>query len=565
MSTWNYSPRYSNSHALIIGINKYQHVNPLGVARADAESVAVTLIKELDFPEANVTLLLDDQATKTTILRRFLAFESVATDDRLFVFFAGHGATVSGQRGAIGYLIPVDGRTDDRSTLIRWDELTRNAEIIPAKHILFVMDACYSGLAIQRATGIGDKRFVSNMLQRLSRQVITAGKADETVADGGGPTGNNSIFTGYLLEGLKGKAATESGVLTASHLMNYVYQKVGTDNRSHQTPAFGHIDGDGDFVLRTPNGQHLGGGVGEDLLVNPVVERPEPSSQVLIPTIKPVFAERNGYSDPDSVSFGQNEWTRRLHWLELKPDEGNPQPEQWMGKLALVIEPVSNEPLNLDLADLAQTLHNSKPQGTGPFATFAIPTQVLTTAKSVIFYESDYSVQEKTEDHWMRFLRMERSGAIEYCDRRIARILGQGRGIKVFRYVPLIGLIWSFIYLAKRILHYADYQFGVRYLVNLVATQDTFLGQFSTAPGKDGHHWLDLFDVQVAHRADNWKCRDAHLQMVFQFAIQSLGESEAKKIILQCAEQLGLAYNHQSKPRCFNCGTEDFPWEQAGL
>jgi uncharacterized caspase-like protein len=211
-----YQPKYNDSRALIIGINKYTHVSPLEIARADAESILTVLTEHLGFPEAKIAVLLDEQATKAEITRRFLAFESLSPDDRLFVFFAGHGMTVPGQRGQVGYLVPVDGNPDDKSTLIRWDELTRNSEIIPAKHILFVMDACYSGLAIQRATSLGEQRFVSDMLQRFSRQVITAGKADETVADGGGPTGKNSIFTGYLLEGLQGKVANEKGILTAS-------------------------------------------------------------------------------------------------------------------------------------------------------------------------------------------------------------------------------------------------------------------------------------------------------------------------------------------------------------
>jgi len=97
--------------------------------------------------------------------------------------------TLEGSRGPIGYLIPVNGDSDNLNTLIRWDDLTRNAEIIPAKHILFIIDACYSGLALQRAiTPPGTQRFVTDLLQRMSQQVITAGKADEKVADGSGPT-----------------------------------------------------------------------------------------------------------------------------------------------------------------------------------------------------------------------------------------------------------------------------------------------------------------------------------------------------------------------------------------
>jgi hypothetical protein len=43
-------------------------------------------------------------------------------------------------------------------------------------------------------------RFLRDMLQRFSRQVLTAGKADETVADENGPRPGHSIFTSHLLE-----------------------------------------------------------------------------------------------------------------------------------------------------------------------------------------------------------------------------------------------------------------------------------------------------------------------------------------------------------------------------
>ena len=90
------------------------------------------------------------------------------------------------------------------------------------------------------------------MMLRTSRQVLTAGKADEVVADSGGPLPNHSVFTGHLIEALQGKAATPDGVLTASLVMSYVYSKVANDKNSNQTPHYGHIDGDGDMILLAP-------------------------------------------------------------------------------------------------------------------------------------------------------------------------------------------------------------------------------------------------------------------------------------------------------------------------
>ena len=141
-----YLPRYANSWALIIGINKYDHASPLLHACNDAEAIANVLTDQFSFPAANVDILLNKDATRDKIIKAFLKYADDTTiedDDRILVFFAGHGHTASGRRGEVGFLVPVDGDSDDLSSLIRWDELTRNADLIPAKHMLFLMDACY--------------------------------------------------------------------------------------------------------------------------------------------------------------------------------------------------------------------------------------------------------------------------------------------------------------------------------------------------------------------------------------------------------------------------------------
>jgi hypothetical protein len=245
---------YSNSRALVIGINNYQNASPLSYAVSDAEEVHHVLISDLDFPESNVICLVDSDATKENILRAFMRFTSgdVELDERILVFFAGHGHTRTGIRGEVGYLVPFDADMQDFSTFIRWDDLTRNGDLIRAKHMLFIMDACYGGLALTRSIHSGSTRFLKDMMLRYSRQVLTAGKADEEVADSGGPLPNHSVFTGHLLEAIRGKAVTENGVLTANSLMSYVYAKVANDKNSQQTPHYGYFDGDGDFILLAP-------------------------------------------------------------------------------------------------------------------------------------------------------------------------------------------------------------------------------------------------------------------------------------------------------------------------
>ncbi|MCJ7811811.1 caspase family protein, partial [bacterium] len=57
MITQNYKPYYSNSWAIIIGINKYKYVSPLYYACNDADAIYNALIDKLDFPKSNIILL----------------------------------------------------------------------------------------------------------------------------------------------------------------------------------------------------------------------------------------------------------------------------------------------------------------------------------------------------------------------------------------------------------------------------------------------------------------------------------------------------------------------------
>lgn len=247
-----YLPRYQKSWALVVGINKYDSCSPLDYACNDARAVAAALTDKFGFPKANVEVLLDGQATRAAILKALLWHTDPSTshhDDRGLVFFAGHGHTALSRRGEVGYLVPADGDCDDLSSLIRWDELTRNAELLPAKHVLFIMDACYGGLAVTRHLHPGSMRFLKDMLCRHARQVLTAGKADEEVSDGDGPRAGNSLFTGHFLDALDGAAAPKDGVITANAIMAYVYDRVAKDPHSSQTPHYGFVDGDGDFIF----------------------------------------------------------------------------------------------------------------------------------------------------------------------------------------------------------------------------------------------------------------------------------------------------------------------------
>jgi len=253
MARHDLSAEYTNNHALIIGIDKYNSSSPLKCAVNDSEGIAELLKKEFEFPEEHIHLLRDKEATRQRILEQYLSFTQKGTkaNDRVIFFFAGHGHTLRSSRGEVGYLVPYDGDTGNLASLIRWDEITRNSHLIEAKHIFFMMDACYGGLAVTRLQP-GAMRFLGDMHLRPARQALSAGKADEPIVDIGGPLPDHSMFTGYLIEGLRGNASHANGIMTANSVMTYVYEKVGTDPDSQQTPHYGNIDGEGDMIFRAP-------------------------------------------------------------------------------------------------------------------------------------------------------------------------------------------------------------------------------------------------------------------------------------------------------------------------
>src|SRR5581483_7410562 len=128
--------------------------------------------------------------------------------------------------------------------------LREAADLIAAKHIYFVMDSCYSGLALSRGAGnfSKDRSYLEEISRRSSRQILTAGGADQQVADDG--PGGHSVFTWALLEGLQGKADLDgNGVITASELGAYISPIVSSFAK--QTPTVGNLVGSegGEFLF----------------------------------------------------------------------------------------------------------------------------------------------------------------------------------------------------------------------------------------------------------------------------------------------------------------------------
>src|SRR5579883_1794658 len=247
---------YRESWAVIIGINDYQNWPKLRYAVNDANGVEEALVTKFGFQRDHIRKLLNGEATRQRIMEvlgdEFTDGRKVQRDDRVFFFFAGHGATRTFEDGRqLGFIVPVDADASNYySTAISMTSLREASDLIPAKHIYFVMDSCYSGLALTRGGGTfaRERSYLDEISRREARQILTAGGADQQVADDG--PGGHSVFTWALLEGLQGKADLDgNGVITASELGAYVSPVVA--QFAKQTPVVGNLVGSegGEFMF----------------------------------------------------------------------------------------------------------------------------------------------------------------------------------------------------------------------------------------------------------------------------------------------------------------------------
>jgi uncharacterized caspase-like protein len=229
-----------------IGIDRYRDWPMLGNAVNDARG-AIAAFQQLGF-EARAPLL-DEHATADAIRR--LVNDDLATlgsTDSLVLFFAGHGHTQTRMLASgpveTGYIVPYDAdpATGRTASWLRLDSWLSDVARIPARHILVILDACHSGIAlgsIIRWRG-GFERHdaaLDQLRRRQSRRVITSALGDQRAMDSG-PIRGHSLFTGCLLEGLTGGLTGEGRrETTVSELGVYVQQRVASYTRSQQTPT----------------------------------------------------------------------------------------------------------------------------------------------------------------------------------------------------------------------------------------------------------------------------------------------------------------------------------------
>jgi uncharacterized caspase-like protein len=193
----------------VVGIDRYRHWRRLSNAVRDAIG-AWEVFRDVGFDQA-VQPMLNEAATFSAMWSLVTDdLKSLGHDDSLILFYAGHGATQVHDLGKdvvrTGYLIPVD--AEDRISM--WIDLEgwlRAVALLPPRHILVILDACHSGLALDPVMKWRDRSSwhsepLTALKARRSRRVITSALDNEIALDSG-PVQGHSLFTGCLIEALR--------------------------------------------------------------------------------------------------------------------------------------------------------------------------------------------------------------------------------------------------------------------------------------------------------------------------------------------------------------------------
>lgn len=253
---------YRKLYALCIGINDYSFPDIPDLAYAENDASEVAKILESDYGFDKVTLLVGKDATRENIINALADLQDsskVKKEDGVVIYFSGHGVTVKVNNGEQGYLLPIDAKVKlkninnpapYRRSALRMDSLKDDADAIPARHVLFLVDACYSGYMSSKAVSAAPE--IENALSYDARQVITAGTHGEQAVEH--HAWKHGAFTYKLLEKLSHEKKPVSASALGIWLKKSVPREVAARTPEFKlSPQVKYLSGSGDFYFIREN------------------------------------------------------------------------------------------------------------------------------------------------------------------------------------------------------------------------------------------------------------------------------------------------------------------------
>ncbi len=222
-------------YAILIAEKDYMDDNLEDLERpiSDANQLRDVLVNQYTFDPENVDTLYNKsrEAILELVIKKN---ESLTDNDNLFIFFAGHGeVTINKLDKADGYLIPSDAIKGKRHQYIGSQDIQQILSYGGAKHILIVLDACFSGALLMREMSQTVPENIKEQNKNASRKMMTSGNV-EKVPD-------ISIFIKYFIKSL---VENENEYLSTNDIWKKVKPEV--EKQANKEPRYIAVDDVGD-------------------------------------------------------------------------------------------------------------------------------------------------------------------------------------------------------------------------------------------------------------------------------------------------------------------------------
>lgn len=263
--------RFCTSHVFLIAVQDYCHVARLQTPVNDVQRLAEVL--EMDAHDYCVhPLLINPTKSELEIFLSKTIPALVGADDRVMLYFAGHGIAVDEEaRGRPkGYLLPVDARRDDEGSYVSMKFLNEHLDRLPCRHLLLLLDCCFAGSfqwAEEHARGLVLMNFPKQIyLQRFDLfvkekawQVMTSAAYNQKALDvvsrhalgqreeEGGHDQSNSPFAQALLRALRDGEGDlvpsgGDGLMTITEIFTFIQEQLAQLHHVHaQKPTLFHL------------------------------------------------------------------------------------------------------------------------------------------------------------------------------------------------------------------------------------------------------------------------------------------------------------------------------------
>ena len=244
-----HSSPYDGSYALLVGVSDYEYWRELPNVPRHIDQLADVLCEK----GFDVTVEMDpDRHTLPRSIQNFIRTHGAshfARNNRLLIYYSGHGYSENDNWTFHGYLVPRDAYSPTRSDASRVEfmfqamtfaDLVSEAKNIRAKHSMFVIDACLSGSLFETSvthssqTGLGTPR--KTTMDKRVIHFLTAGTAFQEIKDDG-------LFKDVFVESITTPIADadNDGVVTGTQLADFIHHRVHNVTKGLQSPLYGKL------------------------------------------------------------------------------------------------------------------------------------------------------------------------------------------------------------------------------------------------------------------------------------------------------------------------------------